>query len=158
MAAVVAMLLTMVACGRADETCTGDDMDIEQQLDIAQDAAGAAAQALGIEPTDIEVRDRDGKTALGKDDPSHTVRAFRGLGTIVGVDDDEAAELLDRAQGVLEDDWSFVPSDSSALSRWSNRGEMTATITISGADPSGSRNALAEVTTACVPTADLPAR
>ncbi len=155
---VISAMAMLPSCARAEESCKAHEMNIEEQLEVARDASGEAALSLGIGSTDVEVQDRDGKTALGKDDPTQTQRAFRNLGSLDRVTDKEATDRLNRAQGILEDDWSFVLSDSSTMSRWSDRDGMTATITISRPDPAGSRNVLAEVTTACVPTAELPER
>ena len=158
LACAILALMPLSACSTVDEACKGDNMDLAEQITTARDAATEAARTLGIGDAAVEVQDRDGKTSLGKDDPTLTRRAFRLLGSLDAIGNDEVLALLDTAQGELERDWAFVPTDSSATSRWSERGDMTATLTVSGPDSSGSRTAMAEVTTACAPTADFPPR
>lgn len=133
-------------------------MKTDEQISVARDAAARAAEALGLDPDAIEVLDRDGKTSVGKDDPTQQRRTFRVVGPISGVDPEDAVGLLDRAQKAMEDEWSFRVTDTSKTSRWLQREGMKATLTVTAANGSGTRNARAEVSTACVAAADLPPR
>lgn len=150
---VVAVMLcgaTLTAgCIPSRPACPKGDESFRKQAATARESVAAAAELLGLDPSTIEEEPFPSKDRWGNDDPSAKGLEVRVLGQKKGIPDFSPVVAKWKA------DWSLVWTNGSDDDLYFEHEGIEAELGYSwDAEPDGTRNVWAQVSTDCFPVAE----